>query len=68
MENTHSIHYPLFLVPLEAGYVSVVDASEPAEQDDAAGVDEDAPATYYLAVFTSAELSQFIHGRVWHRG
>ena len=37
------IEYPLFLVPLEAGYVSVV---EPGSEDS---------QTYYLAVFTEAQ-------------
>ncbi len=40
------IQYPLYLIPLEAGYVSVV---EPESGDD---------QTYYLAVFTDQELAE----------
>ena len=40
------IEYPLFLVPLEAGYVSVV---EPGSDDS---------QTYYLAVFTEEQRAE----------
>ena len=47
---TFAWHYPLYLIPLEGGYVSVVDAQ--AEE----------PKAHHLAVFTDDELAaSFMH-------
>lgn len=44
------IEYPLYLIPLEAGYVSLVESdAEPGSADD---------QTYYLAIFTDAERAE----------
>ena len=49
------IEYPLFLIPFDAGYVSVVDP------------DEGEGNSHYLAVFTSAGIGSQLHGGMWDR-
>ncbi|MFW6169895.1 MAG: hypothetical protein ACODAD_05340 [Planctomycetota bacterium] len=54
------IEYPLYLIPLETGYVSVVESSSGVDSDVDSDVDSEVgeTCTYYLAVFTEQERAE----------